>query len=166
MILIGLGSNVDGPWGTPRETVLRALRVLDEWPTRLLKASQLIVSAPFGKTNQPPFVNAVVLIDTHLPPEGLMRHLHAVEREAGRRRRQRWGPRTLDLDLLDYHGLIRRYPLILPHPGISERDFVLAPLAEIAPRWRHPINRKSALAMLHRRHAKGGEVIGAVKRDS
>lgn len=166
MILIGLGSNMDGPWGNPRETVLRALRILNERPTRLVKASQLIISAPFGKTNQPPFVNAVALIDSHLPPESLMRHLHAVEHAAGRRRRQRWGPRMLDLDLLDYHGLIRRHPLILPHPGIPERDFVLEPIAEIAPRWRHPVSRRSANAMRHSRHGKGGEVIGAVKRDS
>jgi 2-amino-4-hydroxy-6-hydroxymethyldihydropteridine diphosphokinase len=166
MILIGLGSNMDGPWGSPRETVLRALRVLNEFPMRVVESSRLVVSTPFGKTNQPAFVNAVVLIESHLPPESLMRHLHSVERAAGRRRRQRWGPRTLDLDLLDYHGLIRRYPLILPHPGIGERDFVLKPIAEIAPRWRHPVSRKSAAAMLQGRLVRGGEVLDSMKIDS
>jgi 7,8-dihydro-6-hydroxymethylpterin-pyrophosphokinase len=95
-----------------------------------------------------------------------MRRLHALEQAAGRRRRERWGPRTLDLDLLDYHGLLRRHHLRLPHPGIAERDFVLVPIAEIAPRWRHPLSRKSAAAMLHGRIARGGGVIGAATRDS
>ena len=166
MILIGLGSNMDGPWGNPEATVHRALRALDEGPIRLVRRSRLVVSAPFGRKNQPPFVNAVAQVESHLPPEALMRRLHAIEHAGGRRRRQRWGPRTLDLDLLDYHGLIRRHPVVLPHPGISERDFVLAPIAEIAPRWRHPLSRASARAMLHGRHAGGGEVIGAVTRDS
>jgi 2-amino-4-hydroxy-6-hydroxymethyldihydropteridine diphosphokinase len=166
MILIGLGSNMAGPWGSPRETVARALRMLDKWPTHVLRASRLIVSAPFGKTNQPAFVNAVAMIQSHLPPESLMRHLHGIEHAAGRRRRERWGPRTLDLDLLDYHGLLRHHPLQLPHPGISQRDFVLGPIAEIAPRWRHPVSRKSATAILRSRHARGGAVIDTVKTDS
>ena len=120
-------------------------------------ASSLIETKPFGRPNQPNFVNAVAAIETHLPPQALLARLHAIERAAGRRRTIRWGPRTLDLDLLDYHGLILRGAprqprvdrLILPHPGIAERIFVLAPLAEIAPTWRHPAlarDRGAALA--------------------
>jgi 2-amino-4-hydroxy-6-hydroxymethyldihydropteridine diphosphokinase len=157
MILIGLGANVAGPWGPPRETVMRALAALDRMPCRLEHVSRLLITAPFGKPNQPPFVNAVARIVTHLPPQALMRHLHAIERSAGRRRGIAWGPRTLDLDLLDYHGLIRghpraggRRPLLLPHPGIAERVFVLAPIAEIAPRWRHPVLRQGAAVLLRR----------------
>jgi 2-amino-4-hydroxy-6-hydroxymethyldihydropteridine diphosphokinase len=159
MILIGFGANVGGPWGTPRETVMRALAMLDRGPCRVIRASRLLITAPFGRPNQPPFVNAVARIATHLPPEALMRHLHAIERAAGRRRRIAWGPRTLDLDLLDYRGLIRnrsypmaggRRPLLLPHPGIGARIFVLAPLREIAPNWRHPVTRESAATMLRR----------------
>jgi 2-amino-4-hydroxy-6-hydroxymethyldihydropteridine diphosphokinase len=159
MILIGIGGNVSGPWGAPRETVTRAIDALDRGPCRVLRASRLLITAPFGKPNQPPFVNAVARVATHLPPEALMRHLHAIERAAGRRRGIVWGPRTLDLDLLDYRGLIRnrsypmaggRRPLLLPHPGIAERIFVLTPIAEIAPRWRHPLGRQSAAALLRR----------------
>jgi 2-amino-4-hydroxy-6-hydroxymethyldihydropteridine diphosphokinase len=157
MIIIGLGANVGGPWGSPRDAVLRALEELDRNGTRLVCASRLLATAPFGRPNQPPFVNAVAVIATHLPPEALMRRLHAIEYAAGRRRGVRWGPRTLDLDLLDYHGLIRRpaypmiggkRPLLLPHPGMTERLFVLKPLAEIAPEWRHPQTHKSAGDML------------------
>src|SRR5262245_60983278 len=164
MILVALGSNVSGPWGNPRETVLRALRELDANGTQLIAASRLVETAPLGKVNQPSFVNAVARISTAMPPEALMLHLHDIERRAGRRRRLRWGPRTLDLDLLDYHGLVRRGRLDLPHPGIAERDFVLTPLMEIAPNWRHPVTRRSArtLRRLLSGFARGGTVLGEV----
>lgn len=149
MILIALGSNSDGPWGTPREAVAAALRRLDAGATRVKQASQLLVTAPFGVTDQPDFVNAVAEIETDLAPADLLQHLHDVERLAGRQRTLRWGPRTLDLDLIDYHGLIRHAPPpVLPHPGIAERIFVLAPIAEIAPDWRHPETGLTAAEML------------------
>src|SRR5690349_7292509 len=164
MILVALGSNVSGPWGKPRDTVLRALRELDADGTQLIVASSLVETAPFGKLNQPTFVNAVARISTAMPPDALMLHLHDIERHAGRRRRLRWGPRTLDLDLLDYHGLVRHGRLELPHPGIAERDFVLTPLMEIAPNWRHPVTRRSAQMM--RRvlsgFSRGGQVLDNV----
>jgi 2-amino-4-hydroxy-6-hydroxymethyldihydropteridine diphosphokinase len=150
MILIAIGSNLPGPWGAPQQTVQRALRELNSWPTRLAAASHAIVTEPFGRKNQPPFVNAVAEVETQLSPEALMVRLHMIEFQAGRQRRLRWGPRTLDLDLLDYHGLVRPRrthsvkPLVLPHPGIQHRLFVLLPLAEIAPRWRHPLTRETA----------------------
>jgi 2-amino-4-hydroxy-6-hydroxymethyldihydropteridine diphosphokinase len=158
MILLALGSNRPGPWGSPEETVREALVRLDRGGIRLKRVSRLIVSAPFGVVEQPPFVNAVAEVETALRPEALLACLHRIERMAGRRRTLRWGPRTLDLDLLDYHGLVRLPPLrpVLPHPGIAERIFVLAPIAEIAPRWRHPVNRRTARAML-RRLDPGGE---------
>jgi 2-amino-4-hydroxy-6-hydroxymethyldihydropteridine diphosphokinase len=162
MILVAIGSNMTGPWGNPHETAMRALAELDRDGIRLLRSSQLLVSAPFGKTNQPAFVNAVARIETHLPPEALMRKLHRIEHTAGRRRAMRWSPRTLDLDLLVYHGLIRRPPsrLILPHPGIAERIFVLKPITEIAPSWRHPVLRQRARALLRKLDSRGegGEI--------
>jgi 2-amino-4-hydroxy-6-hydroxymethyldihydropteridine diphosphokinase len=150
MILIGIGSNVSGPWGPPASTVERALAALDEAPLRLVKASRPIVTAPFGRTDQPDFVNAVAEIETGLEPAALLAHLHAIERRAGRRRTLRWGPRTLDLDLLDYDGLVLPDHPVLPHPGIPERSFVLGPIAEIAPHWRHPVLDETAATLLAR----------------
>jgi 2-amino-4-hydroxy-6-hydroxymethyldihydropteridine diphosphokinase len=156
MILIGIGSNVSGPWGPPGAAVERAIAALDEAPLRLLKASRPIVTAPFGRTDQPDFVNAVAEIETALEPPALLSHLHAIERRAGRRRTLRWGPRTLDLDLLDYHGQVvpeefgRDDIPVLPHPGIPERSFVLGPIAEIAPHWRHPVLDETAATLLAR----------------
>ena len=150
MILIGIGSNVSGPWGPPAATVARALAALDEAPLRLVKASRPIVTAPFGRTDQPDFINAVAEIETGLEPPALLAHLHAIERRAGRRRTLRWGPRTLDLDLLDYDGLVLPDHPVLPHPGIPERSFVLGPIAEIAPHWRHPVLHETAATLLAR----------------
>jgi 2-amino-4-hydroxy-6-hydroxymethyldihydropteridine diphosphokinase len=157
MILVALGSNQHGPWGSPEETLGAALARLDGGGIRLKRASRLIVSAPLGVTDQPAFVNAVAEVETALPPEALLERLHLIERMAGRRRTLRWGPRTLDLDLLDYHGQVRRPPgrPVLPHPGIAERIFVLAPLAEIAPGWRHPVTRRTAGEMLRRLDPEG-----------
>jgi 2-amino-4-hydroxy-6-hydroxymethyldihydropteridine diphosphokinase len=157
MILVALGSNQHGPWGSPEETLNAALARLDGGGIRLKRASRLIVSAPFGVTDQPAFVNAVAEVETALPPEALLERLHLIERMAGRRRTRHWGPRTLDLDLLDFHGLVRKPPArpVLPHPGIAERIFVLAPIAEIAPQWRHPVTRRTAAEMLRRLDPSG-----------
>lgn len=165
MILVALGSNRSGPWGSPEQTVARALAALDRGGLRLKRASPLLLTTPFGVTAQPPFVNAVAEIATAFPPERLLARLHHIERMAGRRRTLRWGPRTLDLDLIDYHGQIRRAPHrpVLPHPGIAGRIFVLKPLAAIAPRWRHPVTRLGAAAMLRRLDpaGEGAEILSA-----
>ena len=161
MILVAIGSNISGPWGTPQQSVQHALQALDNDGLKLVKASRLLLTAPFGKPNQPPFVNAVALIETHLPPLALLQKLHAIERKAGRRRIMRWGPRALDLDIIDFHGLIRHSKkLILPHPGIAERIFVLKPIAEMTGKWRHPISRLTAQAMLRKLkdHSEGQEI--------
>jgi 2-amino-4-hydroxy-6-hydroxymethyldihydropteridine diphosphokinase len=153
MILIALGSNITGPWGTPEQSIRRAIAEMAERDIRLIKASSLLETAPFGVKSQPNFVNAVVSVATDLSPKKLMTALHEIERQAGRKREERWGPRTLDLDLLDYNGLILapqndEQTLTLPHPGISERSFVLRPLLDVAPDWTHPVTGESVTDML------------------
>jgi 2-amino-4-hydroxy-6-hydroxymethyldihydropteridine diphosphokinase len=156
MIIIALGSNLTGTWGAPRQTVERALLEMSKNNIRVLKVSPLLITPPMGPQNQPDYVNAVAVVDTHLPPDTLMRALHMIERRAGRKRLKRWGPRTLDLDLVDYHGLIRKpatrsiKPLALPHPGVMQRVFVLEPLVAVAPKWRHPQSHLSAALTLRK----------------
>ena len=129
---IGVGSNLEDP----RAQVLAALVRLGKLPnTRLVSASRLYRSRPFGPVAQADFVNAVAGVLTQLDAPTLLEELHAIERTMGRpERHERWGPRIIDLDLLA-HGCERRSDaqLTLPHPGIVERNFVLYPLAEIAP---------------------------------
>jgi 2-amino-4-hydroxy-6-hydroxymethyldihydropteridine diphosphokinase len=151
MILIGIGSNISGNWGTPRATVRKAIATLRKSACKVLSVSSIVETAPFGNTKQPNFINAVVRIATKLDPESLLQRLQQIEKDAGRKRGRKWGPRTLDLDILDYNGLIRsKNPPLLPHPGLAQRQFVLGPIAEIAPRWRHPQSDMSAAHLLQR----------------
>ncbi len=128
---IALGANL----GRPGVQVQRALELLALLPQSwLVKHSRLYSSSPVGFADQPDFVNAVAELETRLSPDALMESLFAIEALLGRMRTFKNAPRTLDLDLLLYDDLIVRSPdLILPHPRMHERAFVLVPLAEIAP---------------------------------
>ena len=129
---VGLGSNLD----EPRAQVLRALARLGTLPlSRLVLTSPLYRSRPLGPDSQPDYVNAVAGLLTQLEPRALLDELHRIEALHGRPAvHQRWGPRVLDLDLLSYGRERRTEPdLTLPHPGIPVRNFVLYPLADIAP---------------------------------
>jgi 2-amino-4-hydroxy-6-hydroxymethyldihydropteridine diphosphokinase len=129
---VGIGSNLSDP----ERQVRRALSALGEISdTRLVAASPLYRSQPFGDVVQPPFVNAVAGLLSRRTPEQLLADLRALETALGRDpARERWGPRVIDLDLLAMGRETRSTgSLTLPHPGIAERDFVLYPLADIAP---------------------------------
>lgn len=131
---IGLGSNLDDP----RAQVERASRTLQKLDPAM-RLSSLYMSAPMGPQDQPHFINAVAEMRTCLSPEALLDELQAIEQAHGRKRDQHWGPRTLDLDLLVYGDEKISTPrLVVPHPGLPERAFVLYPLAELAPALRIP----------------------------
>ena len=128
---IGLGGNLD----SPKSRVQGAFDALGTLPgVRLLACSSLYASSPVGLTEQPDFINAVALIETTLAPQALLNALLDLERAAGRVRLARFGPRTLDIDILLYDDCIIDEPgLSIPHPRMHERAFVLKPLLEIAP---------------------------------
>ena len=130
---VGLGGNL----GDPAATLGAALQALDEVQgTRLLRASRLYRTPAWGVEQQPDFINAVAMLETSLGAQALLESLFVIERRHGRVREaeQRWGPRTLDLDLLLYADAVIDVPgLCLPHPHLHERAFALVPLLEIAP---------------------------------
>lgn len=131
-VYIGLGSNL----ADPHAQVEAGIRALSKLPkTRLIARSRLYRSAPWGRADQPEFVNAVVQLETALQPRELLDHLLGIERGAGRERDgTRWGPRVLDLDILAYaQRRVAEPGLQVPHPHLHERAFVLVPLVEIAP---------------------------------
>ncbi len=139
MIYVALGANVSSPAGLPLQTLRLALKAMSP------KGLQVAAVSPFYRTPawpdpaDPPFVNAVAQVETSQGPVQLLRTLLAIEKSFGRVRKTRWEPRCLDLDLLDYGGLISDEILLsLPHPRMHERPFVLRPLFDIAPDWRHP----------------------------
>ena len=129
---VGLGSNLQ----EPTRQLENAFEMLAGIPdTRLISKSSLYRSAPFGGVEQPDFVNAAAALMTRLAATEMLRELQRIEGEQGRERGDvRWGPRVLDLDLLVYSDQkIDEQDLIIPHPGIGERNFVLLPLVEVAP---------------------------------
>lgn len=147
---VGLGSNRPSHAGTPAETLEAAIRALENIG-KVASRSSLYETAPVGFAEQPTFVNAVAALEVSESPESLLEKLLAIERDFGRDRKTSppKGPRALDLDLLLVDGLILNTPtLSLPHPALTERRFVLAPLAEIAPSLRHPVMDVTMSALL------------------
>lgn len=130
-VYLSLGSNLGDRAAYLRE----AVRMLSRLPeTRLLAASRVLETPPWGKTDQPAFLNMAVALETGLAPEALLEAVHAIEEALGRQRSEHWGPRTLDIDLLYFEGEERHTPTLqLPHPYLTQRRFVLEPLADIAP---------------------------------
>lgn len=135
-VYLGLGSNISGPV----QQIKRALKSLSLVPDVCIHAqSSLYLNPPMGPAQQPDYVNAVVCIKTGHSPIQLLDKIQALEAQQGRKRGLRWGPRSLDLDILLYDELlIESERLKIPHPGLCERNFVLYPLLEIAPKLTIP----------------------------
>lgn len=153
---IALGSNL-GNRGEHLRLAIAALKQLGEVDA----VSSFYETAPVGAVPQPDFLNAVAELRTELQPEKLLTALLRIEQQQGRDRSTAppKGPRTLDLDLLSYGDLVIETPtLTLPHPALHERRFVLAPLVEIAPGWRHPVLERTA-AQLLRELGSGGPAV-------
>lgn len=127
--IIALGSNI----GEPKENLDLAIALLRE-ATEVLKVSSYYVTKPVGYEDQPDFVNAVCIIESDLPAIELLNMLHGIEKAMGRERTIKWGPRTIDLDIIQYGSLLSNAAeLTLPHPRAHERKFVLEPWHEIEP---------------------------------
>ncbi|MGI6070793.1 MAG: 2-amino-4-hydroxy-6-hydroxymethyldihydropteridine diphosphokinase [Blautia sp.] len=143
---IAIGSNM----GDKKAYLDMAVKALDELQgCQVQKVSEYLVTEPYGGVEQDDFLNGVLKLRTYLEPMELLEKLHEIEQKAGRERLVHWGPRTLDLDILLYdHAVIDTETLTIPHAGMHLRDFVLKPLAEIAPYERHPILHKRVIDML------------------
>lgn len=142
-VFVALGANLT----EPRVQILRAIKALQQLPaSELVSCSPLYSSAPMGPQDQPDYINAVARLNTSLPPHALLDELQRIELEQGRERKdERWGPRTLDLDLLLYgQQIIQDERLTVPHYGMTQRAFVLVPLFDIAPQLALPDGRQLA----------------------
>lgn len=160
LAVIGIGANLPSILGAPYDTLLASLASIQQNLGRIVAISRVFRTPAFPKGSGPDFVNAAILLSTSLAPQEILAGLHAIEAAAGRLRALRWGARTLDLDLLAVGDVVLPDPqtqgawmalaperqgteapeeLILPHPRLQDRAFVLIPLADICPGWRHPV---------------------------
>ena len=137
---VALGSNL----GDKEANLRKALELLQERGVEIVKTSTFISTEPYGVTDQPQFLNGVCEVRTSMAPLALLHTLLEIEQEMGRVRLRHWGERNIDLDLLLYEDVVMDIPqLKLPHPDMQNRDFVLLPLAEIAPELVHPTLQKT-----------------------
>ena len=169
LTIVALGANVSSDAGNPQETLKIALKLINQKAIDVLRVSSWWRTPAFPAESGDDFINAVAVVESALGPEDLLKNLHEVELELGRVRQRRWEPRACDLDLIA-HGQqiapdedeLRRLmalgltaldepppdQLVLPHPRMHERSFVLAPMAEVAPDWRHPLLDQTTTEML------------------
>lgn len=149
MILVGLGGNLAGDFGGPQSTLEAALARFPDFGLGVARRSPWYRSEPVPVSDQPWYVNGVAVLDRAPAPAELLHALQDIEAEFGRRRSVANAARTLDLDLLAYDEQVWDTPdLVLPHPRLHLRAFVLYPLCDVAPAWRHPVNRLSAAEMV------------------
>ena len=144
-LFLSLGGNL----GNTREIFEGAYPLIEKKIGKIEVYSSIYQTEAWGPIPQADFLNQVVLVSTTLKPEACLMELLEIEREFGRERKERWGPRTLDLDILYYGDVtIAESDLSIPHPRIAERKFILTPLAEIAPLFEDPITKKSMVTLL------------------
>ncbi len=143
MIVIALGANLPSQFGSPRETIKRAIAEIAKNNACVLYQSPIYLTAPVPVSDQPWYHNAVIGVSTDQSPADLLKTLQSIENNFGRVRTIRNAPRVIDLDIVAYHDIVQHNDdLILPHPRMHERAFVLYPLRDIARNWVHPVSRK------------------------
>jgi 2-amino-4-hydroxy-6-hydroxymethyldihydropteridine diphosphokinase len=147
-VVIALGSNLKGSYPSLKILLETALQAFDIEGLNIVRRSSWWRSAAWPDPTGPEYLNGVAIVETALDPQGVLDALRRIERKFGRERTERNAARTLDLDLIAYgHSLQNAPGLTLPHPRAAERRFVMGPLAEIAPEWRHPITGETAEAL-------------------
>ncbi len=174
MIILALGSNLDGVFGTPYQSISRALNELAASGVKIKDASRLYRTRAHSRYPQPDFLNAIATVHTPLPAHTLLEILKRIEAQAGRREPKeahRWIPRPLDLDIVSYKGVVYNWKMyrplegecvILPHPRAHERAFVLQPLSDVEPFWHHPVFGLTAPELLKRPSVRRtGEILSA-----
>ena len=170
--ILSLGSNAISNWGTPGVTLARAAAELQQRVGPVLHASNTYMTEPVGPVRQGMFLNQIIVLETRLPAAMMLRVLKTMERQAGRRTGTsvRWGPRALDIDIIDHGGcttgrhhrmrgrsiLPVQAPLVLPHPQAHARAFVQVPLLHVLPHWWHPGFRQSGRRLLVRLGRRNG----------
>ena len=155
MIFLGLGSNLSSKYGDRFENINLAISCLEGYGIKVIKKSSFYETPSYPNKENPKFINAVILVETILPPIDLMSVLIFIEEKLERKRIKKNDPRTCDIDIIDYKGQIlnltyNNLKLTVPHKELSTRNFILFPLEEISPMWIHPKTKEIISVLLHR----------------
>tara|TARA_B100000700_G_C15047000_1_gene858424 strand:- start:467 stop:979 length:513 start_codon:yes stop_codon:yes gene_type:complete len=143
MIFLGIGSNLDSKFGDRYNNIRRTLKLIQEEKIVLKKISKFYETPSYPNKKNPKFINIVIEIEYNLDPEMLLKKIFLIEKKMERKRNTKNEPRTCDIDIIDFKGLIKNQKnVVLPHPKMHKRNFVLFPLKEINPQWIHPILNK------------------------
>ena len=148
MIILGLGSNLSSKYGDRFKNIELALLLLESNNIKIVKKSSFYESLSYPNKNNPKFINMVALVQTHLKPLDLMTLILSIEKKLERLRKKRNDPRTCDIDIIDYNSEIVEFTFrdtnfLSPHISLSNRNFVLYPIKEILPTWKHPATNES-----------------------
>ena len=155
MIILGLGSNLSSSFGDRFNNINLAMAYLVSYDIKILKKSRFYETLSYPNQKNPKFINIVILVKTHLPPEDLMSVLIFIEEKLERKRAKKNDPRTCDIDIIDYNSQIvdfkyKNLNLTLPHEKLVNRNFVLIPLHEILPEWQHPETKDSIDVLINK----------------
>ena len=144
MIFLGIGSNLDSKFGDRYNNIMRTLKLIQEEKILVKKISKFYETPSYPNKKNPKFINIVIEIEYNLDPEMLLKKIFLIEKKMERKRNTKNEPRTCDIDIIDFKGLIKNQKnVVLPHPKMYKRNFVLFPLKEINPQWIHPkLNKK------------------------
>ena len=153
MIFLALGSNLSSSFGNRFENINLAVSLLDDYGIKIIKKSNFYETYSYPIKENPKFINIVVSVKTHLSPEDLMSVLLSIEEKLERKRVKQNDPRSCDIDIIDYNNQILNFKyknlnLTIPHKKLVFRNFVLYPLQEVSPEWRHPITKEKISALI------------------
>jgi len=155
MIFLGIGSNLPSSFGNKFDNINLATSFLNEYGIQIIKKSSFYETLSYPNTNDPKFINIVVSVKTHLQPIDLMSVLIFIEEKLERKRNKKNDPRTCDIDIIDYNNQVLNFQyknlnLEIPHKKLTSRNFVLFPLREIAPVWKHPNSGVIISSLIHK----------------
>jgi len=170
MILLGLGSNLSSTFGDRFENINISISYLESYEIKLVKKSSFYETPSYPDNKNPKFINVVIEVSTHLPPEDLASVLIYIEEKIERKRNKKNEPRTCDIDILDYYGKIMSFKyknlsFAVPHEKLIYRNFVLFPLQEIIPNWVHPQSKEKISTLITRLSEEDRKSILKIKKN-
>ena len=170
MVYIGIGSNLPSEFGNRFKNIDLAISILEKKDVKILKKSSFYETFSQPNRNDPKFINIVISVETNLSPIDLMLTLIRIEEKLGRKRKIRNEPRTCDIDIIDFRGIVKilsvdNFELKLPHERLIDRNFVLHPLKEICPNWIHPKSKKSIDILINNLKLSNNEITKLSQND-